>query len=315
MNTPAPMPDGARVALGRSLPPALRILVASIAWIASMASTHALAADASPWPDATVDTWRGFRRFRFKVDGRTAWVVEPRAPAPGKPWTWCMEFPDAFTERTGVPTLIEKGFHHLHIEVGNTFGSPPALRSFDAFYHAVTNAGLAARGNLVGISRGGLYAYNWAARTPERVATIYGDAPVCDFKSWPGGKGTGKGSPSDWQKLIGDYGFPDEAAALRYPSNPVDNLRPLAKAGVALVHVVGDTDDVVPVTENTRLVEERYKAMGGTVLVLHKPGVGHHPHGLDDPGPVVDFILRHGTPRGGADSSRGESVRGRGNAP
>ena len=249
----------------------------------------------SPWPEASTDTWHGFRRLRFKVDGRNAWVVEPRTPAPGKPWTWCMEFPDAFTERTGVPALLEKGFHHLHLEVGNTFGSPPALRSFDAFYHVVTNAGLATRGNLVGISRGGLYAYNWAARAPGRVATIYGDAPVCDFKSWPGGKGKGKGSPPDWRKLVGDYGFADEAEALRYPANPVDNLRPLAAAGVALVHVVGDTDDVVPVAENTARVEARYKAMGGTVQVLHKPGVGHHPHGLDDPAPVVDFILRHGS--------------------
>ena len=27
--------------------------------------------------------------------------------------------------------------------------------------------------------------------------------------------------------------------------------------------------------------------------VIHKPGVGHHPHGLDDPTPVVEFIEKH----------------------
>jgi len=247
------------------------------------------------WPESKVDAWRGHRRLRFTVEGCTAWVVEPKAAAPGKPWTWCMEFPDAFTERTGVPTLLEKGFHHLHLEVGNTFGSPPALCHFDAFYAAVTNAGLAARGNLIGISRGGLYAYNWAAQGPGRVATLYGDAPVCDFKSWPGGRGVGKGSPGDWRKLISDYGFRDEAEALRHGGNPVDQLRPLAKAGIALLHVVGDTDDVVPVAENTDLVEQRYRALGGSITVIHKPGVGHHPHGLDDPRPVVEFIVRHGS--------------------
>ncbi|MFM7138504.1 MAG: hypothetical protein ACKO1M_15790 [Planctomycetota bacterium] len=42
-----------------------------------------------------------------------------------------------------------------------------------------------------------------------------------------------------------------------------------------------------------RLVERRYRELGGTIEVIHKPGVGHHPHGLDDPSPVVDFILRH----------------------
>jgi hypothetical protein len=27
--------------------------------------------------------------------------------------------------------------------------------------------------------------------------------------------------------------------------------------------------------------------------LIHKPGVGHHPHGLDDPLPVVEFIEKH----------------------
>lgn len=276
---------------------------ASRAMAAALALVGHVLAESPParpgaWPEAHVDTWRGFRRLRFAVEGCTAWVVEPKAHAPGKPWTWCMEFPDAFTERTGVPALLDRGFHHLHLEVGNTFGSPPALRRFDAFYTVATNAGLAWRGNLVGISRGGLYAYNWAAQGPHRVATIYGDAPVCDFKSWPGGRGSGKGSPGDWRKLISDYGFRDEEEALRYGGNPVDQLQPLARAGVALIHVVGDADDVVPVAENTRLVEQRYRALGGNVTVLRKPGVGHHPHGLEDPAPVVAFILRHGSPPG-----------------
>ena len=30
-----------------------------------------------------------------------------------------------------------------------------------------------------------------------------------------------------------------------------------------------------------------------TIRVIHKPGIGHHPHGLDDPTPVVDFILKY----------------------
>ena len=245
---------------------------------------------ASPWPAAEVDQWRGFRRFRFNVAGCQAWVVEPNRPAPGKPWTWCMEFPDAFTERTAVTNLLAEGFHHLHLSVGNTFGCPTALDQFDQFYRIVTNGGLARRGALIGISRGGLYAYNWAARHPDRVSAIYGDAPVCDFKSWPGGRGTGRGSPPDWQKLIRDYGFTDESEALAFRGNPIDQLAPLAKAGIRLIHVVGDTDDVVPVSENTAVIEQRYKTLEGTIRVIHKPGIGHHPHGLDDPTPVADFI-------------------------
>lgn len=276
-------------------------LGAGLLGCASLAMADEGAAAGSPsalaWVDETVDTWHGFKRHRFAVAGCSAWVVEPKQALPGRPWSWCMEFPDAFTDRCAAPALLEKGFHHAHISVGNTFGSPKAISQFDAFYEAVIAHGLARKAVLIGISRGGLYAYRWAARNPDRVAVIYGDAPVCDFKSWPGGKGQGKGSPGDWQELMKCYGFKDEAEALSFRGNPVDLLEPLAKARVALIHVVGDTDDVVPWKENTGLVEEGYRKLDGVMKVIHKPGVGHHPHGLEDPSPVVDFILEHAASR------------------
>ncbi|MGW8257270.1 MAG: alpha-L-fucosidase, partial [Thermoguttaceae bacterium] len=219
-------------------------------------STDAQAATPVSWPGEKMDTWHGYKRHLFTVDGCPAWVVEPKQPAVGNPWTWCMEFPDAFTERTAVLQLLEKGFYYLHIKVGNTYGCPAALKHFDAFYQAVTARGLAKKGTLIGISRGGLYAYNWAARNPDKIVCIYGDAPVCDFKSWPGGKGKSACRTADWAALIKDYGFKDEAEAMAYKHNPVDELAPLAKAHIPLLHVVGDADDVVPVAENTRIMEE-----------------------------------------------------------
>ncbi len=245
------------------------------------------------FPGETLDEWHGFVRHKFEVDGCNAWVVEPKAALPGKPWSWCMEFPDSFTDRCAAPALLAAGFHHAHIVVGNTFGSPGAVKHFDAFYDTLTAKGLGKKATLIGISRGGLYAHRFASEGPERVAVIYGDAAVCDFKSWPGGKGKGKGSAGDWASLIKLYGFKDEAEALAYRGNPVDTLAPLAKARVALIYVVGDVDDAVPFPENAALIEQRYKALGGEIQIIHKPGVGHHPHGLDDPAPVVDFILKH----------------------
>ena len=84
-----------------------------------------------------------------------------------------------------------------------------------------------------------------------------------------------------------------EDEALAYAKNPVDNLAPLAKAGIPLLHVCGDADDVVPIDENTRLVETRYKELGGEIVVIAKPGIGHHPHSLSDPAPIVEFVLKH----------------------
>ena len=269
------------------------LAIAMLLVVQGMEPTPAPAGFKLTWPGETIDSWHGFRRHLFTVDGCPAWVVEPKQALPGRSWSWCLEFPDAFTERCAAPALLEKGFHHAHIAVGNTFGCPAALKHFDAFYASLVAQGLGPKPALIGISRGGLYAYRWAAGQPERVSVIYGDAPVCDFKSWPAGRGRGQGSPADWQALQKSYAFADEAAALAYPGNPIDTLAPLARAHVALIHVVGDADPVVPVEENTALIEARYRKLGGTIEVIHKPGVGHHPHGLDDPTPVVDFILRH----------------------
>ncbi|MHB1034909.1 MAG: nucleoside hydrolase [Pirellulales bacterium] len=245
------------------------------------------------WPDETIDTWHGFKRHNFTIEGCRAWVVEPNKALPGMPWSWCMEFPDAFTERCAAPALLEKGFHHAHIAVGNTFGSPDAVKKFQAFHASLRQRGLSEKAVLIGLSRGGLYAYRFAAENPSKVSVIYGDAPVCDFKSWPGGKGKGKGSAGDWAELMKCYGFKDEAEALAYKGNPIDVLKPLADAKIALIHVVGDADDVVPADENTAIVEKRYRELGGRIEVIHKPGIGHHPHGLEDPAPIVKFIVEH----------------------
>ncbi len=52
-------------------------------------------------------------------------------------------------------------------------------------------------------------------------------------------------------------------------------------------------NQVVPYRENMDVVRSRYLALGGPVEVILKPGVDHHPHSLENPEPVVDFIVRN----------------------
>lgn len=202
-------------------------------------------------------------------------------------------FPDAFTERCAAIQLLEQGFFHVFLDVGNSFGSPSAIKQLSDFHEMLIQRGFPKRAVLIGISRGGLYAHRYAAEHPSRVSVIYGDAPVLDFKSWPGGLGAGKGSPSDWKLLKELYGFQNETDALAYPGNPINTLEPLAKHGIALIYVAGDIDNVVPWSENGAIAAERYQKLGGKVEVILKKDVGHHPHGLENPEPVVNFILEH----------------------
>jgi pimeloyl-ACP methyl ester carboxylesterase len=236
--------------------------------------------------------WNGFKKFDFEVDGKQVLVVTPKKEATGRPWVWHGEF---FGHKPAPDiALLDKGFHIVYMRVQDMLGAPRAVKHWDSFYNELTTKyGFAPKAALVGLSRGGLYCYNWAAANPNKVSCIYADAPVCDFKSWPGGKGKGKGSPRDWKLVLDVYGFKNEMEALDYKSNPVDNLKPLADAKVPLLHVFGDADDVVPWEENTGLIEERYKKMSGDITLIRKKGIGHHPHGLDDPTPIVDFIVKN----------------------
>ncbi|MDR2463616.1 MAG: alpha/beta fold hydrolase [Verrucomicrobiales bacterium] len=233
--------------------------------------------------------WGGFAREDFVVADRGALIVKPESPAAGNPWIWRTEF--FGHEPQADLALLKKGWHVAYVNVNGMYGSPAALDVMDAFFKRATDDyKLSDKVVLEGFSRGGLFAFNWAARHPGNVRSIYVDAPVLDFKSWPGGKGRGKGSPNDWKNLLANYKLTEEQA-LKYKLNPVDHLKPLADARIPILSVIGDADEDVPPDENTLLMETRYKELGGEVKVISKPGVAHHPHSLKDPAPIVDFIL------------------------
>ena len=229
--------------------------------------------------------WHGYRRTDFVVDGRKCILISPKMAADGKPWIWRMEFFGGAPEVDLL--LLARGFHLAYVDVQDMYGAPAGLDHMDRFYEHVTNAfSLSPKAVLEGFSRGGLYAFNWAARNPSRVRCIYVDAPVCDFKSWPRGAGV------EWEQCKKAYGLSEEEA-LAYKLNPVDNLAPLARAKIPIIGLAGDADEVVPLAGNLGLVKKRYRELGGEIRVIVKPGGGHRTYGPDDPGPIVDFILAH----------------------
>jgi pimeloyl-ACP methyl ester carboxylesterase/lysophospholipase L1-like esterase len=240
---------------------------------------------------ASAESWQGWNKVEFRIDDRQAFLIEPKQPVEGKPWIWRTEF---FGHQPQADlALLEKGFHVAYINMQNLYGGPLAMSLMDAMYARVTGEyKLSKRVVLEGFSRGGLYTLNWAARNPENVACIYNDAPVCDFTSWPGGMGRGKGSPADWERLKKVYAIDDDQAA-NHKLNPIHQLEPLAKANIPLLHVCGATDDVVPIDENSLVVQKLYHALGGSMTLISKPHCNHHPHSLEDPTRIVNFVLTH----------------------
>ena len=233
----------------------------SLGWSPGRRRRAAAESDAAAFPGKR-SQWNGYERYDFQVDGKPVLVVAPKQAAAGRPWVWHGEF---FGHKPAPDiALLGRGFHVVYMSVPDMLGCPEAVAHWNTFYRELTGevrlreesgAGRAEPRRAVRLQLGG-------GESRQRGLHLRATPPVCDFKSWPGGKGKGKGSPRDWKLVLERYGFQVEAEALAYRKNPVDNLEPLAKAGVPLLHVYGDADDVVPWDENTGVVAERYRQAG-----------------------------------------------------
>lgn len=147
----------------------------------------------------------------------------------------------------------------------------------------------------IGMSCGGLIAIELAAAYPELISCLYLDAPVLNFLSCP--CGLGNGEALDGGKGIGEMfrarGFSELSQVLGYRDMPLDKLNTLVENHIPVVMVAGGRDRTVPYPENGHYLEQAYQAAHVDFSLFLKPECDHHPHGLTDNQPVLEFILRH----------------------
>jgi len=236
-----------------------------------------------------ISSFYGYSCADFTFKNRNCKVVSPKTVTDGQPWVWRARF-WGHEPQTDI-ALLERGFHIVYMDVSEMYGNEESIKLWNLFYDYMQNVGMSKKVVLEGMSRGGIYAYNWALQNATKVAAVYADAPVLDIKSWPGGLGKGPGSKDDWTLFKNDFNLTEEQAKI-FKNSPLDNAELIAKGGYPMLHVVGDADEVVPVDENTNPFEIRIKNAGGNITVIHKKGIGHHPHSLANPTPIVDFILK-----------------------
>lgn len=255
------------------------------------------------WPGKKTEG-PNFSRYDFNFDGRAAYVIVPKHPAPGNPWIWRARFPGFHDGADKI--MIGRGFHIARINTDGMLGSPRAMEHWNKFYDFLVKRGLAQKCALEGVSRGGLFVYGFANRWPERVSSIYCDTPVCDIKSWPGGKGNGRGHPATWKVCLNEYGLNEETVKT-FTGIPIDSLERIAEAKIPVLHVVSLNDVIVPPDENTFALARRYRELGGSIDIIEvkegteKSGGHHFEH--PDPLRVADFIEQHSTTRVGSQKS------------
>jgi hypothetical protein len=203
---------------------------------------------------ACYDRYDSSTSGKFKTGGVS--IVVPKAVATGKPWVLTGDALER--DATIEQALLEKGYHILIV---SPLGSGFTHKQWDDTYKLLVDNGFSNKPVLKGIGPKAGEAYAWAIANPDKVSCIYARNPL--MKSLMAGK-----------------------------QQPIENLAPLAKASVQVLHDCGALD---PWLDNqTRVVEKRYKELGGKITVVVREGEGHFPLSPKDPKSVVDFIENTG---------------------
>lgn len=234
------------------------------------------------------ESWQGLPAKRIHFEGYEGIIVEPENAAPARPWVWRTEFFGAFAQADKA--MAELGWHVVHLAIPDRFGCPAAVETMGCFHtELVKRYKLNSACVLFGFSRGGLYATAYAHAFPERVAAMYLDAPVVDINIWPGRFKNEPELKKDWELCLKCYNYTKQQAEA-YLNTAIAMAEDLAARGIPLILVAGDSDTVVPFAENGGILRDIWQREKAPFKLILKPGVGHHPHSLEDPREIVDFL-------------------------
>ena len=200
-----------------------------------------------------------YKRYEFRINGIRGGVsvIAPNKAAPGNPWVFRTEYVD----RDAVVdlALLEKGFHIVTGPVPTDVDGP-VVEQWNAVYKYLIGYGFSKKPVLEGTGGAVGELYAWAIENPDKVSCIYGENPILR---------------SGLAKI-----------------QPIDNLDPLAKARIPVLHVCGSLDPSL--NTQTREVEKRYKKLRGPITVLVNKGEGHQLTATKNLDKVIGFIMKGG---------------------
>lgn len=231
-----------------------------------------------------MELWNGFQIERFSFEGSEALLVLPAGgPAHGR-LVLKAEHWDAFTD-TEV-ALLRKGFHLCFIRNADCWGTDEVIDKQARFVDfLITKYRLQRKVAIVGMSSGGMIGIRFAVKYPQTVSSLYLDAPLLDGRTI--------GHRQSQEDLLKTLGLEQVSQLDHWQGMPLFLIPELISFAIPTIVVAGDSDTVVPWEQNGALLESAYRRAGMDLPVFLKSGCGHHPHGLDDVTPVVDFIMKH----------------------
>lgn len=234
----------------------------------------------------TEKDFHGYSLIEFDIDGRTAFLVRPKKVAEGAPWLLKAEYFDAFP--SFELEMLARGWHVAYVANKTRWhdaSDDDAKATLADRLHKEFSLGK--KCVTVGMSCGGMHSIYFASKYPELVAGLYLDAPVVNLLSCPCGIGE-TNTKELYEEFVSHTGM-TRASLINYRNHPYDNLDPIIDNGIPVFLVCGDADTIVPYEENGKALYEYISSRGGNITQIVTKGRGHHPHGLNDLSPLIDF--------------------------
>ena len=240
------------------------------------------------------ENFNGYRLERVTVFDREAIIVYPEEGMANGKWALKTEYFGAFPD-TEIK-LLEKGYHIAHIATKTRWyvkEDNEAKKALAEYMHE--KLGLSEKCVIIGMSCGGMQGIYFGAEYPEHVSCMYLDAPVVDLLSVVFGLGKTASCPDlpgFRAQFIRDKNM-TLVDTMSYREHPLDYIPKLVEHRIPVVLVSGDSDTVVCYEENGIFLRKAYEEAGIPLEVYIKKGGDHHPHGLPDNSPIVDFLTRY----------------------
>lgn len=237
----------------------------------------------------TETVWNGFKRLDFEFEGMKAILVFPKEANENKNWILKTEYFEDFP--AFQIEMVKKGWHLAYVQNVTRWCLEEDLDRKQRFADfLIKEYGLYKKCIPVGMSCGGLIGTKFTAKYPEYVSALYLDAPVMNFLSCPAGVGIAHDRML--QEFIDATGI-TLPELISYREHPIDKIPVLLENNIPVFMVYGDSDGTVPYSENGAILEKAYKEKGGIITVIGKENCGHHPHGLEDNTPIIEFAEKY----------------------
>ena len=237
--------------------------------------------------------WYGYDMEMLNFEGMPGMVVFPKAGTANGRLAVKTEYWNAFPEAIEL-ALVEAGFHLCYIKNVNRWGLQEDVDRKGRFIrHVAETYQLNEKVVPVGMSCGGMFAIKMACAYPELMACLYLDAPLIQHVSIKGLNNADEDLLEDEivQEIMGALDLKTLQEFRDYDKMPIHMMDKLLAARIPAVLVMGAADTILPYEENGMVLKAEYEKAGIPIRTYIKPNCDHHPHGMEDPVPVLKDIL------------------------